>query len=423
VSRCSAAPDDLRRLVDVYAEIDHRLRPSVRSLSASLGAARRSNSEGLGPVPEVDAEAAALLSACSALADRVAIIASAFEDADSLVIAAPTTSSGARIVSLPEDGLERAIRLRMLAMARAAFPRGGVFDLLANLHVRSREAWLRALLPPDCLGFGPDAYYSGGGFVVGPDGREYPLAIPNVRIGGRVYGSEVVVGKQAPVTSLRGRDAGWVTLGARTDVMRTDPKASGIEQFAIAAAGMNGNLQRRAEAADVGTLASLRVEATGIASIDPDTATPVGAAMPPSTDEVRAPVWLLVDGRLVEVDTVQAAPNREVRRSGLAAPSAGAARMGSAVAAADLLSQVASGVDLVANHDDWRHSAYQVRFEEHLDGRRRALLRTYNAARPIGESEYRVTARSAYYDDERLQYEDLRFFDGDVDTDDERSPE
>ena len=88
-------------------------------------------------------------------------------------------------------------------------------------HLRSGAPgeWLRAL-DPTCHGFG-DAGYSGGGFVVGPDGRTYPLVAPYVTRDGVVYQADdgLVPGARS-VLDLDGRDPGWTTIYEKIGVER-----------------------------------------------------------------------------------------------------------------------------------------------------------------------------------------------------------
>src|SRR5581483_4345006 len=88
-------------------------------------------------------------------------------------------------------------------------------------HVRAggRGEWLRAF-DERCRSF-TDAGYRGGGFIVGPDGRTYPLVAPFVVRDGREYQADDELRPGAPsVLDLDGRDPGWTTIDEHIGIER-----------------------------------------------------------------------------------------------------------------------------------------------------------------------------------------------------------
>lgn len=88
-------------------------------------------------------------------------------------------------------------------------------------HLRGGQAgdWLRAL-DPQCRGY-TDAGYRGSGFIVGPDGRSFPLVAPHVIRDGKEYqADDGVEPGQLSVLQLDGRDPGWRTIYEKIGVER-----------------------------------------------------------------------------------------------------------------------------------------------------------------------------------------------------------
>lgn len=85
---------------------------------------------------------------------------------------------------------------------------------------------------------GDDAGYEGGGFVVGPDGREYPMVIPTVTTADGTYTADAWVAPGEPaVANLGGADDGWEVVGYASGVERVQaaPGALAIVLGGIAA--------------------------------------------------------------------------------------------------------------------------------------------------------------------------------------------
>jgi hypothetical protein len=89
-----------------------------------------------------------------------------------------------------------------------------------NLRSGEDGDWLRAL-GPLCRGFSEESGYQGSGFIVGPDGRSYPLVAPFVTRDGEEYQADNGLQPgQRSVLELDGRDPGWTTIFGQTGVER-----------------------------------------------------------------------------------------------------------------------------------------------------------------------------------------------------------
>ena len=79
--------------------------------------------------------------------------------------------------------------------------------------------------------FGHDlAGYEGGGFVVGPDGREYPIVIPTVTTANGTFTADTWTTAGAPsVADLGGGDDGWDVIGYASGVERVQAEPGPME--------------------------------------------------------------------------------------------------------------------------------------------------------------------------------------------------
>ncbi|MGI9157708.1 MAG: WXG100 family type VII secretion target, partial [Marmoricola sp.] len=88
---------------------------------------------------------------------------------------------------------------------------------------------------PDGSGTG----YYGGGFVSGPDGRRYPLVVPQVVRDGSPYRADGNW-QTPPVRDLAGLDPGWHQVGAAAGVAEFGARASTATKILLAAATFSG---------------------------------------------------------------------------------------------------------------------------------------------------------------------------------------
>jgi hypothetical protein len=231
------------------------------------------------------------------------------------------------------------------------------WSLTGSLHPASPAEWAAAV----GVFCGP-AQYAGGGFVTGPDGRDYPVVAPFLRVGGERYYDDGA--HHDALADLEGADPGWRTAG---------------EQRGIAALGSMSVFD------SLGTL---------------------GRAVTPQIAD-----YAVIDpGRLPAVVAGHVSPALPVPRSPETSlgnepplPRAGE-RVGSAIDAVQL---AAAGVGAVQAFLGRDARAYQVLFEEHPDGRLRARIRTFQTLAAPGLSV--VATRALWVDGQgRLVERDVR---------------
>jgi hypothetical protein len=204
-----------------------------------------------------------------------------------------------------------------------------------KLGVGDPSAWALAAFGASCTAYANGGYAGKAGFIIGPDGKQYPLVAPWVQRGDERFQADDGLAPGAPsVLDLDGHDPGWTTVFERIGVerWRDDP---GFWGRALTAAGSTavGPPTGSAEQ-DVQRL----VLAPGMAP----TFIAVGAPappIPPGPAQTNAPV---------EYSNQDAANAAVV------------------------------GVDFLAgavNADAGSYDAYDVMFQTNTDGRTRALYR------------------------------------------------
>lgn len=297
----------------------------------------------------------------------------------------------------------RAVGLLAVAMetARAAWRRAGAaFDLVAyampDLARRmsgdpgAGDGWrpsaALAALPGatwrSMVGVSPvcvDAGWSGGGALVGPDGRQYPLVVPWIARDGRRYTADAN-GSTRPgaVETLGGVDAGWHEIGTRIGIDEFGTPAAKVDKAAIIVAGLAGKAPQTIGRLRPDLLGRLSLSTDGVARLDGVPAGGKGA----QSGTAQVPRGALVptqDGgmRWVGDTTVPGATDtRAVRRGVIGDPPMGrAVPVGPNVVG--LADQTLSAAGTAARLDDNRGAGYRVVFEENEDGRRRARLTLY----------------------------------------------
>lgn len=218
-----------------------------------------------------------------------------------------------------------------------------------HLRTGAPGEWLQ-MLDPRCRGF-TDAGYRGDGFVVGPDGRTYPLVAPYVvRDGVEYHADDGLAPGQRSVLDLDGRDPGWTTIDERIGVERWGTDAPDIVSRVATAVGAtvagrpNGSSRSDVEAL---TVTPGRAPVWGAVPDRPSTEPAPPPYMQPSAPPYSPPA---------QPDTVY--PD--------AAPRAGKANA------------ISSGVDLAAGFfmaDLGRHAAYDITFQQNASGQVRALYK------------------------------------------------
>ena len=255
------------------------------------------------------------------------------------------------------------------------------WDPIQALTSGSTALWWKLLQPGDECIAGPGSYGGIGSFIRGPDGLLYPLVVPRLTIDGVTYnGNRGAVLPWENVWDLGGTDPGWTEVYRAEGVTRLREGPSGVEKFFIAFAGMNPNLHPQNTPVDEEGYAALGLGLGGVPFMRTE-APPQRSSNPPSPEfHMPSPTFVMVDGELVMVD--RNAPetwNREITRSGIT-PNRGVQRYGAAMGAADLAGQVGDGISLAQMSDDFGVAGYQVVFEVNDEGRRRAMLRSYQVS-------------------------------------------
>lgn len=342
----SARPAALRRYGDGLEVADQGLRLRADGLREVLGRYARSSPDLGGDHTEVADLLERLAVDAAALSRWVHQIAAAFERFDVLPSAVRKATEigvqpgGARRV--PSEGFERSYGKVMSAWSRVEYLGELVEDLDAE---RWRElVWGSRRLPP-CLGD-----YTGGGAVRGPDGRLYPLVIPELEIDGVLahvsYSGETA---RDPAT-LGGADPGWVVVDETAGVARVNPYAPGRIARAAAFAGIAaGHVPVRQAWASPEKLATVAFGPTGRPQLtlgDPDARLvhdPRGTHAPPPSESGPSP-----------------------RRRGLGV--------------VETAATLAEGYQQASELHHPGINVYRVLFERHEDGSRRARMHTYQLA-------------------------------------------
>lgn len=326
-----------------------------------------------------------------------------------------------RAVDAADEGLIFAGGFRVTTDAAfdRAFASAGVLasdpvrDLRPLLRDLPADVWLQ-LVHGDLVG--PHAsWYAGAGGVIGPDGRIYPLVIPQMPLDGRVV-SLSHGGEGRDVWNLGGTDPGWHLLSVVEGVTRVADRPGRGERAAVFLgflAGLDVEVARLATPAQLRAVSFDRsgIPALGaVAAVQPHL--PAPPAFPDESSPQRVPVR--VDGQLLwvdpsRIDEQSRAVRREFQRAYGPGPYTPAPRGGrlpsratveGTAGAVDLLAGGLRGADVAGSLDDANHRAYQLRFETHPDGRRRATLTAAQMA--AGEDRWILTPQMGYVADGEL---------------------
>jgi hypothetical protein len=264
----------------------------------------------------------------------------------------------------------------------------GVFDLMGSIRTMGTAEWRGATIPPGCELFGPGRYYTGGGMLSGPDGAGYPIVVLHLDVdGGGHYTIDADHdGLRPEVATLGGADPGWMTVGYRTGVARieSDPGPGWALLTGIAVA--TGLDVRTGVGED--RLVGVHMRAGSRARF--------GGGMVPSGSRVpfdsgggaalTAPesnVWMTVDGTTAQYPVSEVAGLRPGRdRTALG-------RVNTADHVLSLATGAIAGFVAAGDLRSAGHRAYEVIFETHPDGRRRARVQSFTLEQgPDGPALY-----------------------------------
>jgi hypothetical protein len=212
-------------------------------------------------------------------------------------------------------------------------------------------AWAAAVFGPRCVSWG-DAGYEGTGFIVGPEGRSYPLVAPHVVRGGHEYNADDGARPGQPsVLDLDGRDAGWRTIYEQIGVERWREPPGAVDRILAGIGSSAAGPPLGSSANDVAAV----VLAPGRA---PVLARDVSPAPGP---EPAPPVY-----------TPPAPPVPPPNAPDLEYP---VGQMSAAAGAMNIAPVVLDGLVGAARADLGSHDAYDIVLQENDDGRVRALYR------------------------------------------------
>lgn len=266
---------------------------------------------------------------------------------------------------------------------------GDDWTLMDNLVDMNAGDWVNALQSPDmCLLVEPtprDAHdqlftgYMGGGAVRGPDGELYPLVVPRYYDEGAPndgWGSSVEGSGPRP-EDLGGADDGWFVVGRTAGTSTTQPLAT-WEKIAIGASGFMGTTS-------VGD--DPRFDLRGALAVDDN-----GFPRLADAESTAGPGKPFADPRDNPTNTPVSAPGFDPSRTG---------RVGGAI---DVVSGAANSATLLREVDGGEDSRFVLTLEENEDGRRRALMRTYEVFEGVddktGDPEFTIQSRYGFLDEE-----------------------
>lgn len=258
----------------------------------------------------------------------------------------------------------------------------GSFSLATSLARLPRHEWLSVgVLADGCRSFEAESGYRGGGAVVGPDGRAWPIVVPHFRSeGGAVFTIDADLSYGTPsAASLGGADPGWVVVGYRagTEEFHEEPGVGLRIGVALAAAtGM-----AVAPTVDDEALARLRF-APGTRPVILGPVETVGGSDPSALEMMQtlpSSTTRIVDGAVVpdpgHTDLINLPGNL-----------------------ATLLANGLQGVVTAATLGRNTQRGYEVLFEEHADGRRRARVQSFRLEARAGGPQ--LFATHLHVDDE-----------------------
>jgi hypothetical protein len=375
MSKSSAAPQDLQDYAHRARELDDRLVDVGHRLNVALQAFRGSRPDyGAPALDGLEGRVLALASACGDLDVWVGEVGEAFRKADGRAVPVygpflPGQGPGP-IKQVNDKALAKRLKKEM--------ERDG-WDLGKAMKFAPRREWLDKTRPPNCDSRG---VYSGGGYILGPDGEKYWITIPNytVRDGKveRVYNGDL--GNLRPgwgrIDDLNGDDAGWVPVARRQGVTSLG-KENGLTRTMAGIASTAGYAPIEGEAAGKDEYMAL--------AIDPGSGQPIlvkgqrpALERPDGDHDKLGTLIQMSDGRTMFVDAHGADLNREQYRNKIVQEERAGVDKETAIPGAVGLGITVGDAMVAAWELDKRDLiAYQVVFEQNGD-RRRAIVRSYH---------------------------------------------
>ncbi len=215
-----------------------------------------------------------------------------------------------------------------------------------------------------CLPGNP--HYQAGGFLVGPDGKRYPLVVPwATGPDGKRYNADVVPTTGTGVDNLLGLDPGWQTVALMSGIGAFGPKTGAFGKSAIFGAGLFGASVKSEGQYEPGALKRLQIGPTGYPSLGDTGQEAPQVQGPPTAPEntyeefvpgAKGPEWTPTD------------PPPDV-----------------ASGAVGLASGALAGAGVAEHINDSRPALNVVSLQQNSDGRTRALFRSYQVvAQPGG---------------------------------------
>lgn len=192
---------------------------------------------------------------------------------------------------------------------------------------------------------------TGGGYVTGPDGRRYPIAVPIMNADGIGYTHG------DGVDSRGGLDTGWQTVGVVTGPADIGEPAPGAAKALIIVGGLAG-AQYSGNPHDVGMTEGLQFDENGYPTGTTGDGDPSKMTKPPGGGSNQYTV-LGTDGKGKPTVTTYSAPGMP----------------GSNQVA--LATNALEGVNAAVHVDDKLHYTYRAEFQQSVDGRTRVQLTAY----------------------------------------------
>lgn len=279
----------------------------------------------------------------------------------------------------------------------------GSDDIREFMRPADQDEWNREV-------FGQTAGYShvggsylGGGFIMAPNGLEYPMVVPEVWVDGSPYrASGAGATGESDVESLQGSDPGWRTVSIETGITRVrDPMSAPLRWITLAGVATNPDLAPP-PAASRSELEGITIQPNGNAYLTTLPSSGQGGLPPPAPDELGLAQDLRPvedrDGRLVFVNPERPATRhvqdqldaqrratpdvRGLESAHRARVRTGPSRSGAGAAANafDLGLGVVVAASSLQDIREGDHRAFQVVFQHNQDGRRRAFVRFYGIA-------------------------------------------
>ena len=325
---------------------------------------------------------------------------------------------------LDAEALPPDVSLAGEAELEAAMERN--YNPWAQLDPGTHDEWLGA------SAFGPDPTrcdnrpYAGGGFLTGPDGRRYPILIPDLPAGGVLVNADMYPSASDPLVSDQGgQDQGWFTVYETQGLTDFKNDVSALDKAASLLAPTDSDLPFKP--AGPGALAQLAVDGNGVPSLPPvdrgNLDDPFANVSAYAYDQASAMAHLdgrqpvvLPDGSIALVDPrAPEAMSREIRRfvertQGL--------EPNPAIDKGETLNSIAGwGPSFAANLERMQHlddpiaTRYQAVFQQNVDGRSRAFLRVYRVTQVENLTlPYVINGSYAYIDSSgHLAFQPLHF--------------